>query len=95
MTKVRGRCWTIAVRDSTSHGEGWAFDSLLGAMWLQMQWLMRGNRRCEWHGKLLDLDPEQVEQLETATQDAAGSGRRKPRSDRRFCPDTTCRQEWN
>jgi hypothetical protein len=91
--QVRGRCWPIPVQDGNSHSEGWAFDSLLGAMWLQMLWLMRGDRRCEWCGKVLDMDPEQ--ELQTAIENAGSGGRRKSRSDRRFCPDTTCRQSWN
>jgi hypothetical protein len=81
--KIRGRCWPIPVRDGSSHKQGWAFDSLLGAMWLQMLWLMLGQpRRCEWCGKLLDVDPEQEQDLQTAGID---DRQRKPRSDRRFC----------
>ena len=94
--QVRARCWEKSVRDGRSPRKGWAFDSLLGAMWLQMQWLMRSQpQRCEWCGALLDMGPEQVQELETATEDTRVGRRRKPRSDRRFCPDTTCRQKWN
>ena len=92
--QVRGRCWPIPVQDGSSHGEGWAFDSLLGTMWLQMQWLMRGARRCEWCGKLLDMDAKQAEQSKAGTADAH-VGRRKSPSHKRFCSDTTCRQKWN
>jgi hypothetical protein len=90
--KIRGRCWPIPVRDGSSHKQGWAFDSLLGAMWLQMLWLMLGQpRRCEWCGKLLDVGPEQEQDLQTAGIDG---GQRKPRSDRRFCNDSH-KAKWN
>ena len=97
--EIRGRCWPIPVRrDDNSHVQGWAFDSLLGAMWLQMLWLMLGNaRRCDWCGRLLDVDLKQVEQLETGTGNAAGSGQRKSPSHKRFCSDTggRCRSNWH
>ena len=93
--QVRGRCWEVRVRNGSSHGKGWAFDSLLGAMWLQMQRLMRGQtRRYEWCGALLEIDLEQ--QLETATESAPIGGWRKPRSDRRFCDNKgRCKAKWN
>jgi len=59
--KLRGHVWPIPVRDGVGigHGQGWAFDSLLGAMWLQMLWLMSGKaKRCEWCGKLLNIELE-------------------------------------
>jgi hypothetical protein len=98
--KIRGRCWPIPVRDGTSHKLGWAFDSLLGVMWLQMLWLMLGQpRRCEWCGKLLDVDPDQEQGLRVP-ENANTSGRRKPRRDRRFCPSrdgvkNKCKADWN
>lgn len=99
--KVRGRCWPIPVRDGSSHREGWAFDSLLDAMWLQMMWLMLGQpRRCEWCGALLDVDPEQAEQVKPGAGDTIIGGRRKSRSDRRFCPSrdgikNKCKADYN
>lgn len=64
--KVRGRCWPVPVRGAgspgqgvpdrggASHAQGWAFENLLGVMWLQMMFLMIGQpRRCEWCGKVL------------------------------------------
>lgn len=102
--RMRGHVWPLPVRDHNGHlygygghKQGWAFDSLLGAMWLQMMWLMRGQpRRCEWCGKLLDVDSEQDEELQIG-----GAGmRRKPRNDRRFCPSRggvkdKCKADWN
>ena len=100
--RMRGRVWPLPVGDHNGRGDfvghkqGWAFDSLLGAIWLQMMWLMLGRvRRCEWCGKVLDIDSEQPPQ---ATGDS--DGRRKPRNDRRFCPSRggvkdKCKADWN
>lgn len=96
MAEIKGRCWPIPVRrDDNSHVQGWGFDSLLGAMWLQMQWIMLGqSRRCEWCGDVLVVEPEQTEQLGTGTRDAAIGRRRKSPRHKRFC-NATCRQNWN
>ena len=94
--KIRGRCWPVPVRAGNSHNQGWAFNSLLGAMWLQMLWLMVGQpRRCAWCGRVLDADPELQ-----APQDAGVGVGRKPRSDRRFCASRDgvkdkCKADWN
>jgi hypothetical protein len=99
--KVRGRCWPIPVRDGSSHKEGWAFESLLGATWLEMMWLMLGQpRRCEWCGALLDVESELPEQLRPGAGGTIISGQRKPRSDRRFCPSRDgikdkCKADFN
>lgn len=99
--RLRGHVWPLPVRDRNDrlygyagHKQGWAFDSLLGAMWLQMMWLMRGHvRRCQWCGKLLDMGVE--EGIEDSTTVGAG-GKRKPRSDRRFCDNSgRCKAKWN
>lgn len=69
--KMRGHVWPVPVRDGigVGHSRGWAFDSLLGAMWLQMSWLMSGNaKRCEWCGKLLNIDLEWAMRLPKAPQ---------------------------
>ena len=96
--EIRGRSWPIPIRrNDDSHVQGWAFGSLLGAMWLQMLWLMLGQaRRCEWCGRLLDVDPE--EDLRTTGDAGAGeAGNRKPPSHKRFCDDTggRCKAKWN
>jgi hypothetical protein len=103
--RVRGHVWPIPVRDLgghlhgyVGHKQGWAFESLLGAMWLQMMWLMIGRvRRCEWCGRMLDVEPEQEQGLKAAR---IAYGRRKPRNDRRFCPSlggvkNKCKADWN
>jgi hypothetical protein len=59
----------------------WFFKSLLGAMYLQMFWLMAlgGNvSRCEYCARIISLAPPHPEV-------------RKPRRDKRFCNDA-CRQ---
>jgi hypothetical protein len=68
-------------RDASGVTAGWDFKSLLGAMYLQMYWLMASGSelaRCEYCGLLLSL----------ARPNPEG---RKRRSDRRFCGDA-CRQ---
>jgi hypothetical protein len=102
--RLRGHVWPVPVKelggrsDFVGHEQGWAFDSLLGAMWLQMMWLMLSRvRRCEWCGRLLDVDPEQGQGSQTAR---IADGRRKPRNDRRFCPSSggvknKCKADWN
>jgi hypothetical protein len=53
--KIENHCYPI-IRGGApgSYGPGWAFKSLLGAMWLQMTFLMHEDRRCWWCGKPLD-----------------------------------------
>lgn len=68
-------------RDASGVTAGLSFKSLLGAMYLQMYWLMESGSelaRCEHCGLLLSL----------ARPTPEG---RKRRSDRRFCGDA-CRQ---
>jgi hypothetical protein len=86
--KIAGRCYPTLHGDPGSYQRGWAFDSLLGAMWLQMLFRLTGQTRvCLWCGKVL------------AFQDDAGEARpsgRKPRSDRAFCPNNgLCKSKWN
>jgi hypothetical protein len=75
-----------------SYGEGRAFHSLLGAMWMQMLWLMCGSaRRCELPGcnRILSL-----EESEPSSQQRAKNGKRKTPKHKRFCSDGH-RVEWN
>lgn len=62
---------------------GWRFTNLLGAMYLQMYWLMasggRAVTRCEYCRRIISLAPPLP-------------GTRKPRGDKRFC-DSNCRQK--
>jgi hypothetical protein len=75
-----------------SYGEGRAFHSLLGAMWMQMLWLMCGSaRRCELPGcnRILSL-----EESEQSTGQRAKRSKRKTPKHKRFCSDGH-RVEWN
>jgi hypothetical protein len=75
-----------------SYGEGRAFHSLLGAMWMQMLWLMCGSaRRCEMPGcnRILSL-----EESEQSTQQRGKTSKRKTPKHKRFCSDGH-RVEWN
>jgi hypothetical protein len=58
----------------------WEFKNLLGAMWLQMAWLMTAPeedvRRCEWCNGVMDFQPP--EELPNEYLERIGSGGRKP-----------------
>lgn len=62
----------------------WAFENLLGAMYLQMYWLMgsgANTTRCEWCGRLISFE-------------SPYPGAKKRPNHKRFC-DADCRQKWN
>ena len=62
----------------------WSFDNLLGAMYLQMFWLMgsgANTTRCDWCGRFITLGKPSPE------------AKKRP-SHKRFC-DRYCRQKWN
>jgi hypothetical protein len=53
--KVENYCYPIMQGDAPgSYKLGWGFRSLLGAMWLQMMFLMHKDRRCRWCDKPLN-----------------------------------------
>lgn len=53
--KIENHCYPILRGDAPgSYERGWVFKSLLGAVWLQMMFLMLEDRRCSWCGKPLD-----------------------------------------
>jgi hypothetical protein len=82
---------TLTVRGG-SYQEGRAFHSLLGAMWMQMLYLMCGSARvCELPGcnKILSLD-----ESEQSIRKRGQSPRRKTPKHKRFCSDGH-RVEWN
>jgi hypothetical protein len=86
--KVAGRCHPTLHGDPGSYQQGWAFNSLLGAMWLQLLFRLTGQTRvCLWCGKVLAFQDD--------ARDVSHSGR-KPRSDRAFCNNNgLCRSKWN
>lgn len=95
--KVQNDCYPTLQPDGGVYRQGWGFRSLLGAMWLQMMWLVTGEvRRCEWCHRTIAL--EEVEQSGAAPGRAGG--KRKTRSNRRFCPSRDgvkdkCKADWN
>jgi hypothetical protein len=53
MLKVENDCYPTVEGSPGSYKQGWGFKSLLGAMWLQMMWLMLGeHNHCRWCGSL-------------------------------------------
>jgi hypothetical protein len=52
--KIERYCYPTIQGNPGSYEQGWGFRSLLGAMWLQMMFLMRADRRCWSCGKPLD-----------------------------------------
>jgi hypothetical protein len=95
--KLRGRCYPVLYRDYLSHEQGWTFDSLLGAMWLQMMWLMTGkSRRCDWCGKVLALEDEEARSPGASRVGSTPGRKRRPPSHKRFCDNNgRCRSKWN
>lgn len=68
--------------------QGWGFDNLLGAMYLQMYWLIAAGEKniahCKYCGKVISL--------KTRTPDPNNPSKtRKPRQDKQFC-DNRCQQ---
>jgi hypothetical protein len=52
--KIEDHCYPKIQGASGLYAQGWGVRSLLGAMWLQMMFLMRADRRCWWCGKPID-----------------------------------------
>jgi hypothetical protein len=70
--------------DPSQVADTWAFENLLGAMYLQMYWLMgsgANTTRCRWCGRLISLERPYP-------------GAKKRPQHKRFC-DASCRQKWN
>jgi hypothetical protein len=52
--KIENYCYPIVQGAPGSYEQSWGFKTLLGAVWLQMMFLMRADRRC-WHcGRPID-----------------------------------------
>lgn len=87
VVRVRCRPWLILddlSRDSARVADRWTFDDLLGAMYLQMYWLVAagGNvTRCEYCMRIVSLA-------------RPSPGVRKPPQHKRFC-SKACRQSYH
>jgi len=70
--------------DPTKVVDVWGFENLLGAMYLEMYWLIgsgTNTTRCDWCGRLISLGRPYP-------------GAKKTPDHKRFC-DKYCRQKWN
>jgi hypothetical protein len=84
----------------------WGFHSLLGAIWIQMAWLLENQdsvKFCRLHDcrRVITFEPgKSADELGTI-KDADGNfkknarGEYKIRSDRVFCRDRACKQKYN
>jgi hypothetical protein len=97
--RVTGECYPrlYRQRDGTFR-RGWGFKSLLGAMWLQMMWLMSASEEdihlCPWCRKTVTFEPspEQPE-IDPGLKKNARKNYRT-RSDKTYC-NADCRAKWN
>jgi hypothetical protein len=82
--KIAGRCYPRLYQGPDGYAQGWGFNSLLGAMWLQMMWVLTDIgkiRRCLWCGDVIALEPP-----EQPTDSKKNSrGKYKTRADKKFC----------
>jgi hypothetical protein len=84
----------------------WGFHSLLGAIWIQMAWLLENQGSvtfCKVHDcrRAINFEPGQSADELGTIKDAEGNfkrnarGKYKIRSDRVFCPDRSCKQKYD
>lgn len=82
--------------------QGWGFRNLLGAVYLQMMWLMKsGGRRCKREGcpKTIDFEvpeyagPAEVPRTNPKTGQPYERGPYRTRSDKEFC-SPACKRNW-
>jgi hypothetical protein len=82
--KIAGRCYPRLYQGADDYTQGWGFNSLLGAMWLQMMWVLTRTgeiRRCLWCDDVIALEP-----AEQSTDSKKNSrGKYKTRVDKKFC----------
>ena len=91
-------------RDGDRIVQGWRFDSLLGAMWLQMMWLVTSKdapRRCAGPGCNRIISYEQPQQPQEWGDQPAAPWKKNDRSrgyrtrkDKKFCSDTCRVKNW-
>jgi hypothetical protein len=86
-------CYPLLHQEGFEITQGWGFHTLLGAMYLQMAWLMTAKEevRCKWCGRVIAF-----EQPPISSEDVGQKGYRKPyktRADKEFC-DRQCKDRW-
>jgi hypothetical protein len=74
--------------------QGWGFRSLLGAMYLQMMWLMTAASNVKWcEGpnciKIITFDPPES----PVSLEKGARGKYRTRSDKKFC-SKNCKEKW-
>jgi len=98
-TMVANKCYPTARRKAEGIARGWGFTSLLGAMWLQMLWLVSSDsgRRC-WRpecNRVITVERPDSGEMEYTESHRDGKKWRVPhryatRKDKRYCSDS-CR----
>lgn len=98
--KIAGNAYPALYGEVGRFVAGWSFTNLLGAMWLQMFWLLTATeapRRCRnWEcGKIIALD-QPIQPTEGKKRNDRSNGYRT-RIDRQFCPDNNdrCKNRYN
>ena len=91
---LSNECHPRIYTDGDESSLGWAFDSLLGAMYLQMAWLLIAKEEvhCKQCGRVINYDQPEIPWEQILAQ----KGRRKPyktRSDKEFC-SKSCANRW-
>jgi hypothetical protein len=98
--RVTGECYPrlYRQRDDTFR-RGWGFKSLLGAMWLQMMWLMSASEedihRCPWCRKTVTFEPSPEQPEHDPGLKKNARKQYATRVDKVFCGDPRCKAKWN
>jgi hypothetical protein len=98
--RVTGECYPrlYRQRDDTFR-RGWGFKSLLGAMWLQMMWLMSASEedihRCPWCRKTVTFEPSPEQPEIDPGLEKNARKKYKTREDKIYCDDPRCKASWN
>jgi hypothetical protein len=86
-SKVSGSCYPAVYDGPDGYVQGWGFNSLLGALWLQMMWLITAApgdvRKCLWCGRVIALKPSEPPPNLGLKKNARG--KYKTRRDRQYC----------
>ena len=90
---LSGRCHPILRRKNDGIVQGWGFGDLLGAMWLQMMWLVTADssRRCQRSGcnKVVTTTSREFKELKyTQGQRGYHPNRYATRKDKTYCSDS-------
>ena len=86
-------CYLALYQAGNKFSQGWGFCTLLGAMYLQMAWLMASKEevRCKWCSRVVNF-----EQPELSQERLGEKGYRKDyktRVDKEFCTKR-CKDRW-